>query len=65
MIDEAERRQLWHSRSETLGESEADTLMTMLPAKPLPELATREDMAGLRAEIQVEFGAIVATGLSV
>lgn len=34
--------------------------MTMLPAQPLPDLATREDMTGLRAEMQAEFGSVRA-----
>jgi len=58
MIDEAQRRQLWQSLTETLGEPQADCLMTMLPAQPLPDLATREDIAGLRGETQTEFAAV-------
>ena len=61
-IDEASRRELWTSLRNTLGDSQADTLMTMLPAEPLPELATRADIDGaiamLRAEMRAEFSAV-------
>ena len=63
-IDEADRRDLWSSLRDTIGEPEADTLMTMLPAQPLPELATRADIAAvtttLRAEIRAETSALRA-----
>ena len=63
-IDEASRRELWTSLRNTLGDAQADTLMTMLPAEPLPELATRADldvaMTTLRAEMRAEFAEVRA-----
>lgn len=63
-IDEARRRELWNSLRDTIGATQADTLMTMLPARPLPELATRQDMTALRdalrAEIRSEGNAVRA-----
>lgn len=62
-IDERDRRALWESLRDSLGADQADTLMTHLPASPLPELVTRQDMmaqtemlrgemAQLRAELK-------------
>lgn len=57
-IHEADRRELWGSLREILGEPQADTLMSMLPAQPLPELATRDDLLGLRGELRADMSAL-------
>lgn len=56
-IDEARRRELWSSLRDTLGETHADTLMTLIPDHPLPALATREDIASLRDTLRSEIRA--------
>lgn len=57
-VHETDRHELWLSLCDALGESRATTLMTMLPMQPVPELATRADMAANREKIrdvQVDF----------
>lgn len=44
-------RALYNRLSEVLGDEHADTLMTYLPPQPSTDLATRSDIADLRAEI--------------
>lgn len=51
-VHETDRHELWLSLCDTLGESRANTLMTMLPLQPVPELATRADMAANREKIR-------------
>ena len=53
-INEANRRGLWQSLCDAIGETHADTLMTMLPAQPLPDLATRDDLHALASELRGE-----------
>ena len=57
MIDEATRRELWSALRQTIGENQADTLMTMLPTQPMPELATRQDVAAVTATLRAEIRA--------
>jgi hypothetical protein len=56
-IDEATRRKLSNRLREVLGKSQADALMTLLPNQPLPELATREDVAAMTTTLRAEFRA--------
>ena len=58
MIDEGTRRELWSALKQTIGEAQADTLMTMLPPQPVPDLATREDVAAATAVTRAEIAAV-------
>jgi hypothetical protein len=53
-IDEPTRRSLYDALVASLGETEADTLMSLLPHYPLADLATRDDMHSLAIALRGE-----------
>ena len=72
-LDEPARRSLYDALADAIGDGQADTLMNLLPAHPLADMATRDDvnslaiavrgeMAELRGELRGEmalgFGAV-------
>lgn len=58
MMDEVTRRELWSALQQAIGEHHADTLMTMLPPQPVPDLATREDVAATTTALRSEIAAV-------
>ena len=68
-LDEPDRRSLYDALADALGDGQADTLMNLLPTHPLADMATRDDvnslsvavrgeMAELRGEMALGFGAV-------
>jgi len=53
-IADRDRRNLYERIAQALGESEADTLMELLPPQPYPELATRQDILAMSATLRGE-----------
>ena len=53
-VTDRERRNLYERVAQTIGETEADTLMELLPPQPYAELATRDDVLALAATVRGE-----------
>ena len=53
-LDEPTRRSLYDSLARSLGEEQADALMSLLPQYPLADLATRDDVHSLAIALRGE-----------
>lgn len=58
-VTEAQRHQLYESIKTHLGEPEAETFMSLMPPD-WSDVATRSDMAGLRAELTSDMAGLRA-----
>jgi hypothetical protein len=57
-VDEAGRLRLYRRLEEVLGVDEAEVLMAQLPLRGWDDLATKEDIVGLRGDIGNETGGL-------
>lgn len=55
-VTEAERHRLYESLKASLGDAEAETFMNLMPPADWTNLATKQDLAGLRADLQKTLG---------
>jgi hypothetical protein len=53
-ISEAARSDLYHGLRDLLGDERAETLMSAIPLHDLDEVATKGDIADLRAEMKTD-----------
>ena len=58
---EARRLDLYNGLAEVFGQERADTLMTYLSTTETDQLATKSDVAALRAEMNERFAQLTAT----
>ena len=55
-IGEGRRHRLHQALQDALGAENAETLMTLMTTVPWTEVATKKDLADLRAEMRAEIG---------
>jgi hypothetical protein len=58
-ISEAARNDLYTGLSEVLGPKRAETLMSVIRLQDLDEVATKRDIAELRAELKAEIAPLI------
>ena len=59
-VDDGARLQLYRRLEQVLGHDEAGTLMAQLPPNTWADLATKQDLAVLRAEVRAEIQTVRA-----
>lgn len=59
-VTEAQRHRLYEALKANLGPAEADTFMNMLPPTDWNELATKRDLAELRAEFRADLNSEIS-----